>query len=375
MEATWSSLSAGALYDKLTAKGSNRGIIGNRILKKAIQEKYLSPQVGTKLAKKKADRLAQRLEFENLSAEGLKCIVDILESEEPDGVENSQSILSASEINANLRARSCHMALDSDCVSLLELIFGGPPRGERRAALDDKSTRALSHWKRLADEKFNNADWKPQNSVLDSRVQDIDPSRAPLEPFAPEKLRALFSSMRTQYTVFTRRYHMSGLLVEGNGEGDDDFFENFVKGDTVYFYMHLIYKDMPPASYLVRDLPSELVTDIGVSDASSSASSTPVVGSKRTLSQASMSPADVLKMSSEELQTQASLSTFYSQENERQKEKAAREKLFQSEESERQKLKLLREHMESNYFQTLPIEEQQDCAAKYNALFKKHMGF
>jgi hypothetical protein len=57
MEATWSSLSGGALYDKLTAKGSNRGIIGNRILKKAIQEKYLSPRVGTKLAKKKADRL------------------------------------------------------------------------------------------------------------------------------------------------------------------------------------------------------------------------------------------------------------------------------------------------------------------------------
>ena len=190
---------------------------------------------GDKLAKKKNERIAQRIFFNETYAEGLQFIINSLvqeEKEEADDIEDEQ-LLYSSEISANLKARAQHMALEPDCIPILESIYGGPPKGARRATLDDKTSRVPEAWKLLCDKWFNNLDWKPQNPQFDNRLNGINPVDPPVEPFSPEKLRALFSSMRTQFSVFTNNYHKSGFIEEGDGEGDDDFFDNFVRGDFV----------------------------------------------------------------------------------------------------------------------------------------------
>jgi hypothetical protein len=51
------------------------------------------------------------------------------------------------------------------------------------------------------------------------------------------------------------------------GDGDDDFFQNFVRGDIVYFYMHLLFKGDPPR-YCLRDLDVSQKSDLGCSEES-----------------------------------------------------------------------------------------------------------
>ena len=92
-----------------------------------------------------------------------------------------------------------HLAADEDSQRILEEIFGGVPKDAAREALDDKTRRTKSLWSELADEFFNNKDWKPLNEQSDSRVSEINPSIPPVEPFSPEDVRSLFSSMRTKY--------------------------------------------------------------------------------------------------------------------------------------------------------------------------------
>ena len=146
--------------------------------------------------------------------------------------------------------------------------------------MDDKSTRAVSHWQHLADEFFNRAGWAPENEFVDTRLADINPSNPPPEPYSAEQLRTLFSAMRTGYSLFNNRYHRSGQLEEGDGDGDDDFFENFAGRDTVYLYAHKMFKGQPP-KFCMRD--SNQKSDVGVSGSSSrsSVSSLDHSGTKR----------------------------------------------------------------------------------------------
>jgi hypothetical protein len=114
-------------------------------------------------------------------------------------------------------------------------------------------------------------------------VETINPRAAPVEPLAPEKLRALFSALHTQYSLFNSRYHLSGQIEEGNGEGDDDFFENFVRGDILYMYMHLLFKGAPPR-FCIRDLDANQKSDVGVvgeGDGDSQMSGVTASGAKR----------------------------------------------------------------------------------------------
>ena len=129
--------------------------------------------------------------------------------------------------------------------------------------MDDKSTRAAAQWQHLCTEFFNNESWVPENPFDDTRLRDINPSKPPNEPYQPEQLRKLFSKMRSCYSLFNDNYHASGQLEEGDGDGDDDFFDNFARGDTAFLYAHKLFKGCAP-KFCTRDVNQK--SDVGVGD-------------------------------------------------------------------------------------------------------------
>ena len=232
---------------------------------------------GSTLAKSKTDRATQRERFVALSEAGLEVLRGSMHSfarcEE-------EEVMDVNDVPKNARARAWHLADDPLSVGYLDLIFGGVKKSARRAEVDDKSTRAINQWQHLADEFYNRAGWAPENEFVDSRLSDIDPSKPPPEPYSAEQLRKLFSSMRTAYSVFNDRYHRSGQLEEGDGDGDDDFFENFSGRDVVYLYAHKLFKAQPPR-FCLRDLNDKCDVGLSGSSTSGSVSSLDSCGKKR----------------------------------------------------------------------------------------------
>lgn len=271
----WGSLSGGEIYDRLGEKGAKLGYQANKLLRLLKRQKYIPAECPSTLAKKVTERSVQRMFFVNLLPEGLSLLRnEMMKYFNPNASANANELLTEDEkdIPKNLRARAWHLADDPQSVGFLEVIFGGVPKIERRAVTDDKNIRMENNWKILCDSFFNCAHWKPENPFHDSRVEDIDPSKPPCEDYQPEMLRKLFSSMRSKYSVFNDNYHRSGHLMEGDGDGDDDFFENFARGDTVYLYAHLLFKGQPPR-FCTRDTINPCDVGITPRDRSNSASS------------------------------------------------------------------------------------------------------
>jgi hypothetical protein len=239
----WKSLNGGEIYDRFVMKGAKLGIQANKVIRLLKSKGFLHEGDGKVLAKKKQDQQAQRSKFLNLSREGLELLrMEMFNFANPMVSDEGLEHLNIYDVPKNLRARVWHLASDPRAVGYLEFIFGGVNKQARRAQLDDKTSRAINNWQILCDDFFNSPSWCPENEFEDSRLVDIDPSMPPAEPFAPEKLRKLFSKMRSDYSTFHDRYHRSGQLVEG----DDDFFEKFSGSDAVYLYAHLMFKGLPP---------------------------------------------------------------------------------------------------------------------------------
>ena len=264
-EVDWMVESAGSIYDRLTKKGARMGIHGNKMIRLLKDRKFLSPSTQNTIGKNKKQRSEQRSAFVLMPAAG----VELLRSEMQkyttrcDSADDLLQGLDEYDIPKSLRARAWHLADDPRAVSYLEVIFGGVNKKARRAHLDDKTQRNHTYWGDLCEEFFNNPEWQPQNPFSDSRVEDLKPENPPPEPYAPEELRSLFSKMRSQYSIFNDRYHRSGQLESGNGDGDDEFFDKFCGRDVVYFYAHLLFKACPP-KFCTRDLSNSQKCDIGL---------------------------------------------------------------------------------------------------------------
>jgi hypothetical protein len=265
----WGSLSGGVIYDRLITKGEKLGTQVNKILRDLQSKTFASTGVGLLLGKSKEERTKQRVFFMNLSEAGLQFVRMQMKTHSGghEAEVDDDAGLDPEDVPACLRARCMHMAEDPASEGFLEVIFGGVTKKARREQLDEKSTRTVGIWKTLSDDFFDNANWKPENTQTDSRVQSIQPGAVPAVLFGPEKLRTLFSELRTQYTIFSTRFHASGQVAEGedHGEGDDDFFVNYVRGDIVFFYMHLLFKGKAPR-YCLRDLEASQKSDVGCSD-------------------------------------------------------------------------------------------------------------
>ena len=229
------------------------GWSANRVIAALFAAKKLPAEVGPKYikAKKKAGQHAKQRELfvKHLTAKpgGLEEARKLLKAEEGKRkankaveAEDAKELANAGDIPMNVMARVAHLMVDPRTINVVIAIFRGPDeKAAARELLDNKSTRTIELWRELCDKYFNNEEWAPQNEQDDSRVSDIDPSKPPSESYAPEKLRALFSSMRSKYTVYYARHHKSGHLAEGHGEGADNFAD-FVRGEMIYLYMYLV---------------------------------------------------------------------------------------------------------------------------------------
>jgi hypothetical protein len=187
-------------------------------------------------------------------------------------------------------------------------------------------------------------------------VQHIDPFLPPEGPWSPEKLRATFSALRTQYSIFNDRYHRSGHLEAGDGDGDDDFFINFVRGDSTMFYIHLIFKGEPPR-FCLRDLEVSNQNDIGVTDNASSISSNSKTPKKRFLRNelSTNDLKELLDSTDTEKETLAAMSNYYTSLDANEVRRG------------------LQETIEGPDFQFLPPELQEELKQQYTAVVKKQL--
>jgi len=187
-------MSGAEIYDTFGMSGLKLGHTTNKTNKVLKKKKIFPVAALDKMAKTKKDKEDQRDLFARLDTAGLMLLHETLNktfgsqtSATPDEVEKlTRAEIAATDID--LKARAWHLADDPRGLYILEMIFGGPAKEARRAVLDDKATRA-GGWIELADELFYNPEWKPENTATDSRVQSINPSKAPVEPWPPEDLR------------------------------------------------------------------------------------------------------------------------------------------------------------------------------------------
>ena len=183
----------------------------------------------------------------------------------------------------------------------------------------------------------------PINQQDDSRIRTIEPGLVPNDSIEPEQLRSLFSSLRTQYTIFYNNYHRSGNLTEGDGEGDDDFFVNFVKGDMVYYYMHKVFDGKAP-TYCTRDLDSDVSMEVGYGGSGRSGSSVSENSSKK---RSYIDLTDSLAPTAEETEANVSMTLY-----------------FESQ-TQHERLRSLEATMNSIHFKNLPQEVQDATFTEY----------
>jgi hypothetical protein len=311
------------------------------------------------MAKKKDEKAEQRALFAALEGPGLECLRKVMSNvgEPTSPATPVGTVLDVGEVPINLRARAMHLADDPDSVQILEHIFGGVGADSRRVELDDKSSRPINQWGLLCDKFFNLQTWCPVNEQEDHRVNGIDPRAAPTEPYTAEELRTLFSSLRTNYSVFYARYHASGHNEEGNGEGDDIFFKNFVRSDNVYYYMHLLFAGQAPR-FCMRDLAAEQQCDVGFGEDSSFSTPSQSSNKKRRVDE-SLTKEDFkefFKPSSSEVERDQKISDYF--------EISSRSNLLVDYERT----------INSSKFDLLSKEQQEIVNNKYAELLMKHLG-
>jgi ribosomal protein L31E len=123
----------------------------NQLLKLLVTEKHILDNACNKtLAKKKSDREAQLKEFVDLdkaaterSPEGLKCLRQFLGRNCKQRVvvapSAEQRVYKSYRMTLDLKARVTMLAVDPNSVLILDRIYAGATKEQRRQALDDKS--------------------------------------------------------------------------------------------------------------------------------------------------------------------------------------------------------------------------------------------
>jgi hypothetical protein len=174
-------------------------------------------------------------------------------------------------------ARIAHLGVETETRDILMQIYRC---GSQRERIDDKNLRQTAMWQRIADEYFNNDQWKV---VMNDHIQDdrvslsfIDPNLTPTTKWSASDVRKQFKYIITSYALLYDRFHRSGEHEAGgpnDGEqidGDDVFYEDFANKPPfddskrrLFLYVHLLWK-RTPLLFCARTLPEELQLEVGV---------------------------------------------------------------------------------------------------------------
>lgn len=300
----WEKLSLEEIYDflnplpsstekvsrkKLNATCSKKiGCIANALIKQMAELKFLDEK-NQKMHKTVRDfaRDNQRKEFCAPANGKIELVRSFLANNILQHKDATGETISKAQYTANLLARVIMLIADENSLLLLQEIFRGPAKEGQRLFLDNKDERTIGKWRAVADEYFNNQDWRPENALTYcTYVSDLDPSQCPEKPWNPESLRSTFSKLRTEFTIIHSNYHRSGHLQEGfdHGEGDDLFWTNYAQlfddqyekgygiqsAKKVFMFMRLTYREGFP-TFLTRELADSIQMDIGVSNTPRSA--------------------------------------------------------------------------------------------------------
>eukprot|EP01040_Poterioochromonas_malhamensis_P015360 gene15360-17180_t len=300
----WEKLSLEEIYDFLnplassTEKGSRKklndtciakiGCTANALIKEMVVSKYLDKK-NQKMQKvlRNSVRDNQRKEFCVPVNGKIEFVRTFLAERIIQLKDTSGEAITKAQYTANLLARVIMLIADENSLLLLQEIFRGPAKESQRLFLDNKDERTIGKWRAIADEYFNNQDWRPENALTYcTYVSDLDPSQCPESPWSPESLRSTFSKLRTEFTIIHSNYHRSGHLQEGfdHGEGDDLFWMNYAQffddqyekgygiqsAKKVFMFMRLTFREGFP-TFVTRELADSIRMDIGVSNTTRSA--------------------------------------------------------------------------------------------------------
>lgn len=109
----WSDKTGGEIYDYFFAKGVKLGLLANKLIRELKRKKCFTESCSKILAKKKEDKIIQRVSFANINPERLQYLQSEM-SKPANHTDNSDvdeaSTLEPSDISANLRARAMHFS-------------------------------------------------------------------------------------------------------------------------------------------------------------------------------------------------------------------------------------------------------------------------
>jgi hypothetical protein len=154
------------------------------------------------------------------------------------------------EESVNLQARALHLTQEDKPQDILESIFGSGSiidKAGRRVVLDNEQERGQRCGGCSAESTSTTAPGPPSTSrrTRGWTTSTLVPCR----------------SRRYIQHPAHKNYHGSGEGLEGDGDGDDDFFANYTRGNLVFYYMLKLFQGVPPA-FMTRDLPGNMQSDI-----------------------------------------------------------------------------------------------------------------
>lgn len=294
-------LNSGDLYDLfVTDKANGMGACGRSVFCALAKEKPIfksipavdewDSELGSFVAKKKADRERQKALFVRLCTEyGDQFYARVIHHCENFFIQRSKKAILkrkreeategkvALDVSDSFAARVAHLVVESGSKEILEQIYavqGG------RASIDDKKQRVGQLWEDIAANNFNNPQWELEkfDSLRNGPcgVEFINPKSVltPNVQHSAAEIRQTFNSLKSMYSVVYTKFHSSGNNEGGGDEfedsidSDDEFYEKFAKtwypkNARVLLYAHLLWSRAPPA-FCLRTKNVNKQSQIGV---------------------------------------------------------------------------------------------------------------
>lgn len=145
------------------------------------------------------------------------------------------SVRNGIELTPSLKCRIAHMALDSDCITLLSLIFGSRDNREKH---DNKDMQGTALWEQLAKMFVNNVLWQPFSEAAASipELRDLDPSVAPPSPGLDHSIvQDTFIDCRANWTRLKSRVFSSTGCNSTGALLLKTVWENYINGGRLHF--------------------------------------------------------------------------------------------------------------------------------------------
>jgi len=220
--------------------------IGNQLLKEMVQFNLMNGDGSNILIKKKKGRKEQMENFiGDASADRYAFVANFLyknitfvrSSSNPD------QCINHNDLTVNLGCRVIMLTVESETLQIMDEIFSGGLKNERRIRMEDSNASFDSMWRDIAN-IFNAHDFNPENRFVevDERLTNCDPSTPPNPAWDAATLRDWFTKFRTYFARVSVHFRGTGKYDTFPGSGEGDKFLESVKSvlDECNSEIHII---------------------------------------------------------------------------------------------------------------------------------------